>query len=251
MKAYRVISFSIRQGMRSYPLFWCAPLLFGLAAGAFETSFGTAAEASLADVILFCFRGMEPVNLENPDEFRIPMLWIALILWCSLSVTGKAEECTGYGQQIFLRSGDRRLWWLSQCCWNAVTTLTYYMLGFVTLLGCALAKGWRITGFCVFRLVAPIILGTVCWNLLQMYIAMYTGTVISVFVTCTMLISSIYINSPFLMGNYWMAMRCSPVMEGGVEPSAGCLISCAMAGVAIFAGMEHSRRMDYIRKETQ
>lgn len=272
-----MVCHGIREGLRTRRAFLFAAVLFWLAGIGFSVEIVGVYQAehpqgtvSVADAVLYCFRGMEKMNQSGIErEFRLPMFWIILLLWSSISVLGYAEEVTPYGQIVFLRSGRRSIWWISKCIWNFFVTLSYFTIGLLTLVLMAKGNGWRITAHCtedllpylfpesmevpaaeIGKLVLPVIFGSAAWNLFQMYLALYGNGFISLLSTCGMMAGSVYCFSPFLLGNYMMIARSSRIVRGGMDAGTGYVLSLAVMFWAVCGGMIKVKRMDYLAKET-
>lgn len=276
MKFCRLIWFDIEIGLKKHPFYLSAIPLFFLAGllftihiiGPYQINH-TQVNANLGDIFLYCFSGKEPLYLiDNNQNFQIPILWISLFLGSSLSTLGYAENISQYDQQIFIRSEKRALWWLSKCVWNIISSLTYFSIGFATILTFIFVNGWKmsLTNTAeLFPYIFPdsiqefeistvqflflIIAGSVSWNLLQMYLAMYVKSYISLLITIVVLLSSIYIYSPLLFGNYLMLARNKHLHQGIIDTYLGYFVFTLITIIAIVGGMYRTKKFDFIVKE--
>lgn len=280
MKVCRLFWFDLCRGI-TYHRFYCLAVpLFLIGGFMFSTQImGNCAieypgiTASLGDVMLYSFAGKEiPEAAGSGKDFQLPMLWIALLLGSSLSVLGYAEYFTPYGQQVFLRSSKRYMWWLSKCVWNMITTALYFSIGILTLSLFVLLKGWKLTltnteevfGYIfpgsgklwtnssvpVVQLLLLVFTGCAAWNLFQMYLAMYAKSYISLLSTVFMLLFSVYVSSGFLPGNYMMLMRNRDIIGmGSADSKSGYILSLFLTAVSILGGIAKIRRSDYLVEE--
>lgn len=201
----------------------------------------------VGDILLYCFWGVEPVREIN--GIQLPTEWLTVFLGAHLSVLGYAEELTLYGQQLFYRSGKRALWWLSKCVWNIVATALYFTLGLSICVGMTIFRGGSaaLKNIEDFLLLAIVL--CMSWNLFQMYLSLYLGTFVSFLVSIVMLISSVYIYSPFLPGNYMMLIRTEEFWENGMKNIHGYLIAFLLTLIAVLGGILRIKHCDYLIKE--
>lgn len=85
--------------------------------------------------------------------------------------------------------------------------------------------------------------------LLQLLLSLVIPPVFAFFVTLSVLIVSAFVNSPFLIGNYAMALRSSRFIEGGVVLAHGFLIFAALAVVVFVIGFYEIKRINILPRE--
>lgn len=275
MKEYRLIRYDLCRSLTSQHFYWLAVPLFLIGGFTFTvqimgdclTKYPNIV-ASIGDVLVNCFAGSE-----GTGEFKLPMLWISILLGSSLSVLGYAEHFTGYGQQIFLRSKKRAGWWVAKCIWNIVITVLYFLIGILILTAFAALKGWNLSYVCtdrifccifpnapdatsvsqipVVKLLVMILMGCIAWNLFQMYLSMYVKSFVSMIITIVMLLFSSYSNSPFLPGNYMMIARSQYItgLNEGIKVGKGCIIFVILIFISVLGGIIKISKCDYLVEE--
>lgn len=277
MKDYRLIIFDLHRGMVSRRFYWLAVPLFFISACTFSVQVMGRVEysnvaVSVGDMILSCFAGSELYFLEYSGKFfKIPMLWISLLLGSHISVVGYAEEFTGYGQQVFLRSSTRIKWWISKCIWNVITTISYFGIGIFTLIIFAVLKGWRISfentedivcvifsknvdkniplKFFTIQILVIVIIGCIGWNLFQMYIALYVKSLGSILITISLLLISLYIKVPFLPWRYMMVVANENFIRNKYEFLVISIIFVILVIVSVIGGAIKIKSCDYLVEE--
>jgi hypothetical protein len=83
--------------------------------------------ATWMDYMMGCFEG---VNRVDPKTFQFPTMWL-LIMGAGLfmNLDYLLGDLSLSGQQIIVRSGNRRGWYFSKCIWNLCSTALYLLLG--------------------------------------------------------------------------------------------------------------------------
>lgn len=257
MKGYRLLTSDIRAAMQKQKFFLIAGVIFALQwiSGYLEicsdpVGIKSNLEFSLGEMFLYCFQGIDPLlDTDGAVVLRLPIGWLSVFLGAHFSVIGYAENFTLYGQQYFFRSGNRSWWWISKCIWNVSTTVLYFALGFtvyglLTFFRGGSLKLEKMEGFLLL-----IILVCISWNLFQMYISMYVGTFIGILISIVTLLSSVFIYSPLLPGNYLMYLRTEKFMGNGMKTVNGYYIVSLLTVIAIVGGILKSRHLDYLVEE--
>lgn len=226
-----------------------AVVIFFLGGCSFYAAARTGAKGgTVFDLLAHCFQGVSPIlNLDNME--RVPVLWLIVFLGCHLSVLGNAEEITVYGQQRLLRCGSRTNWWLSKCVWNICAGLLYFGIGIAGLWLFAVFGGMGAAPAWPEHTVLVPICCALGWNLFQMYLALYLKTYLCIFVTVGMLLLSVYITTPFLLGNFMMTARHIYLQDGGTDLRWGYLIAFLLAVCAVAGGIRYWKHCDYLVKE--
>lgn len=88
---------------------------------------------SLGDVLLITTGGNLPFELQS-QNFQFPTIWFAIHLLMAYYTLGyAAEDLSREGIQILIRTKSRTIWWISKCLWNISVIVSYYVLGYGTL----------------------------------------------------------------------------------------------------------------------
>lgn len=239
MKFHKLIGYDLRRGLFRrrcllVPLFAAMPCLFCqkiAAAAGFQCGWG--------GYMLYCFMGIEPVEAE---VFQLPVLWLVLISGCLyLNLDYMLCDLSLTGQQIIVRSGDRRAWFLSKCVWNLLSCGVYFLIVGATAAVFTLFTGGELSLRCegpalnmLYQGAAgggtasPITVLTVsvllpyltvsALSLLQMTLCLVLRPVLCFLLSEIVLLVSVCRASPLVLGNGAMGIRSGLLTAGGVDP---------------------------------
>lgn len=228
-----------------------------------------AEKISLGDFLFHVFAGVPVLRNVNGDSVQVPTLWLQTFC-CSLYLylSYPLNDLTKEGEQILVRSGSRRRWFLSKCAWCLLASVFYY--------GSALASGWimvLVTGgdmaltcnpyFVMISSELPMrqgitnlqlaqalvvlpLLTISALNLLQMILSFWIKPIYS-FLTCVTLLGvSVFVPSGFLLGNGAMLMRSSLFFEGEVSALHGGLTALAVIILCVPIGLLRFQKYDIL-----
>lgn len=82
-----------------------------------------------------------------------------------------------------------------------------------------------------------------------MTVSLFIRPIYSFIITGIILLSSTYYQSPFLIGNYAMPVRCNTMIKGGVSPFIGIIFSLTLAICSFLAGVLRFKHYDVLKKE--
>lgn len=229
------------------------------------------------DYVIYIFRGMAPFAPEsNPEGFRFPTTWLILFIFSSYtSLSYPFDDLNTWGQQIIIRVCNRTQWWLSKVLWNIASSISFFLLGIITVLVFCVIRGIPIsfdnteqitisTFVELFSLTASPVLSKsdalfICilspffvamtLNLLQMVVALLTSPIVSFFASLSILILSAFWTNPFAIGNYAMIMRLSRFTSGGVSVLFGFALNLFICVVAVVAGLIYFRKYDILTEK--
>lgn len=269
MSWFRLLRHDLRAGLlrRRY---LAVPLLF--AVGCFLCRMGISGQTSPGswmDYILFCFKGMRP--LTGASGFELPIGWFLIFAGSLfLQLDYLLEDLTEAGQQVIVRTGSRRSWYLSKCLWNLLTCGFIMALGLVTALVFALASGGSAeltnTGEVTMRTLgvyveAPLTVAQALWigvalpyltvaafSQLQMTLCLFCKPIISFLATVSLLVASLLFSTPWLPGNGAQTCR-SALLGGSLEPWLLTAVCMAVLLGSVIAGVIRFDRMDLLRYE--
>ena len=147
---------------------------------------------TLGGVLLRILQGTAPVDMEM-REFHVPVVWLMIHLGCVFfTVEYPTRDMNFFGQQIMIRSRNKGRWLLSKYCWNAVSVLIYWLIGYLmVIVFCAFYKtpmslgvdgNLEINFHAVFDVVDHQFYSDVCGNYAKRYFCrsnkyVYTGMV--------------------------------------------------------------------------
>lgn len=207
---------------------------------------------------------------ENP--FQFPVVWILVLLILPFILLNYPfQDLYGVGQQVLVRSGRRSLWWLSKCCWNFCGTVLYHLTIQAIGLVLSLASGmeisnrihmdfinlvfnirnqevWNPSSLPISVLMLPVLISAAI-NMLQMTVSLFIRPIFSFFAAAVLLLSSAYLLSPFVIGNYAMAFRYDWMLKAGVSIGTGKRIAAVLLFQAALLGLVRFRLYDILEKE--
>jgi hypothetical protein len=263
MKYIKILFFDIKNGIFKnrffllsviiLPCFFCFDFLN--IAGFTEVN-----ERSFADFWIFIYGGMKEYIPSPENRFTIPALWIiffSTIFFGALNYP--YNDLFGYGKQILLRTKGRVLWWLSKCGWNIIYTLIFH--GIVLLVICIftalsgsnfnldlntdiltiqfqLQQKEMVSSeikLPMLIFISPIIV-SIAINLFQMTVSLFIKPIFGFLCTSVILVSSSFMMSNFMLGNFGMALRSNLIAVRGLDFEKGIEISLILAGLSIIVG---------------
>ena len=283
MKYIKLLWFDIRNGMARNPMLFVIPAMIALAACVDLTNrisslnelhyFETQFKGSFADYLMYLYGGMDKYVPELGDPFAFPVRWSVVVLALPfLTLNYPYKDMQEFGRQILIRTKSRTAWWLSKCGWNMLSVLVYHGILFcVTLLFCIAVSG-SLSGeinkslqYVAFQVdVPPVLSDHTPWplvmlvlptfvslgiNLLQMTMTLFLKPIFSFFVVAFWMISSAYLTSPYLIGNYAMTMRFDVVIKGGVTMAVGFLASIVLIIISVSVGMVRFHQYDILNED--
>ncbi len=187
---------------------------------------------TLGDMLLYAFRGQEPVVGSGLQDLQLPLSWLLItggILLLNLDYM--LYDLTNAGQQVILRSGSRTGWFLGKCLWNLLSVaLCFAAIALTAAVGTLYFGGklslqntpalsdelfgkyvveeitltpWQtlMAGF-----IAPFVT-VAALSMLQMTLCLFMKPIFSFLICEVQLILAIFWKSPFCLGEGAMVMR--------------------------------------------
>lgn len=273
----KLFAHDLRCGLRrwryaaSIPLFVLPCLL-----GRMEMAVAENTDATYLDYLLFCLRGVKSVSfvLEGNENIRLPILWLMVMGGCLfLNLDYLLGDLTLSGQQVIVRSGNRRRWYLSKCLWNLCATALYLTIGYVTVLLFTLLVGgkatWENTAELapfIFREVvfAPLgltagqgalltlllpLITLAALSMLEMTLCLLVRPVISFLICMLLLVVAVFWDSPLALGIGAMTYRSEWIMPGGIHAGPTALVALVAIAACIIVGCRCFQYTDLIGLE--
>lgn len=232
-------------------------------------------KGTYADYLLYCFKGSVPlVALAEEMEFRLPVFWILAIGGCLLiNLDYLLNDLTNSGHQIIIRCQNRDDWFISKCFWNISSCVLYFGLALLTILVYTLLQDGELTftntpeitvmlfyealtdpvqlsvkDTIVCAIVSPL-LTIIAYSLVEMLISLLIKPTIA-FLTCIiLLITSVYWDLPYLIGNGAMVIRSRYLIDDGIDPTISIAVTLTVIIVSILLGVYYFNRTDIIGVE--
>ena len=235
-------------------------------------------EITVPDYLFYLFFGMEEYVPSPGNKFRFPALWVAVILYVSyITLYYPYKDLNGYGKNILLNTQSKKTWYLSKCMWVTVSTIIYFLIGFVVLSLFAIISGAETTAdvssnavikfiqfitteqnlfyndamyykVTILHFILPVII-CVMNNLLQLFLSLFIKPFFSFIFTVSYTIASAYYLKCFMLGNYAMIARSNIFIDNGVNFTDGLIISLIVILMVIISGTVLFSKQDILNKE--
>ena len=276
MKYIKLFTFDCKNGILRNTFLWLAAIILPVAICidiGYRLHVDGESIRSFADYLMAAYGGMKAYKPLPEEPFIFPVVWIVLMLSPAYATLKyPLHDIQSFGQQVLYRSKGRLIWWLSKCSWNVLSTLLYHSIVISLLALGVFTLGSHFTQdmnevflrslFDVkeeIALVTPLLLSTklivvpimisVALNLLQMMLSLFVKPVCSFLVILVMIISSSYLLSPYLLGNYAMILRSDTIWINGVNFHHGLLLAVLLILFAVIIGAIRFKRYDIMGKE--
>ena len=213
---------------------------------------------SFGDLIFCCFAGMKEYVPTPLEPFVFPTRWIlfnGIILYITLAYP--RNDIKGIGNLILIKASRRTTWWMSKCCWNIIFVFMAYFLSWLVIFIFSIIVAidldinilpnvgllfqvynqFILSDFEIFILtfIMPLLV-SITLSLLQMLLSQIMKPLYSFIVMISVLLSSAYALSPFLIGNYSMPLRSIYVAEKGVHPIVGGFMCISISIITVVLG---------------
>lgn len=280
MKFIKLLWFDVKNGLFKNKVLLLSALILS---GAFFLDFdnnvrmanrsGFSISPSYADFFLYVYGGMKEYIPSPTNLFRFPIVWILWFVFLLFSTLNYPyNDLQSFGQQILVRTKGRFLWWVSKCGWNVLASGVFH--GIIALAGLLLClqTGVRLSGgvntqllqvnfqidseqlvskavsLPLFVFLLPLLLSAGL-NLLQMTLSLFLKPLFSFLAMAVLLVSSAYLLSPLVVGNYAMLVRSDRVISNGVSPAVGLAVSIALIAGSFLVGIVRFRYYDILNRE--
>ena len=235
-------------------------------------------EITVPDYLFYLFFGMEEYVPSPGNKFRFPALWVAVVLYVSyITLYFPYKDLNGYGKNILLNTQSKKTWYLSKCMWVTVSTIIYFLIGFVVLSLFAIISGAEITAdvssnavikfiqfitteqnlfyndamyykVTLLHFILPVVI-CIMNNLFQLFLSLFIKPFFSFIFTVSYTIASAYYLKCFMLGNYAMIARSNIFIDNGVNFTDGLIISLGVILVVIISGTVLFSKQDILNKE--
>lgn len=227
-------------------------------------------DMTFGDMVVSVLGGIMKYEPDKGDVFRFPAAWSLLLMAVAyVPLSYPYRDLMGFGKNVLVASGSRISWWLSKCLWVVAATLASFTMFLVLSAGAALMVGGNLSlaistglptlaGFMAmtspiscdlpaFLAVAAVVICSLC--LLQMALSLVVRPVLSFALTAGLLLTSAYVYSPLLLGNYLMVARTTGVAQEAMDPATGFALAVVVGVASVVCGGAYFSRMDCMGKE--
>lgn len=226
---------------------------------------------NFGDCILWILKGMK--SAEGTTTFYIPdSMWIAFYGVLFYVIGCNSIKDSNFEYQVLVRAGSKRNWWLAKCMWCTtiiiMSQVIVYAVSFVAgliykninmipqstvmqpLAGIIIGENINISKIII--MMFSVFVNIIGLMLFQLLMAIVINQVVAFIIIMGILIFSVYVESPLLVGNYLMLMRYEDfVGMRGFDAYWGIVTGSLIAVVCVIIGIFVIRRKDYVteRKE--
>jgi hypothetical protein len=221
------------------------------------------------NILFYLYQGKEPFSPEWGSAFVIPVVWILMFLLSPfLTLDYPMKSLSGHGIQVITRIGTRTHWWGAKCVWIAESTLLYFGIWYLTVLGVCLVAGADISfGYSqavnaallelemepithtqeVLLLVVLPITTALSLNFLQLCMGLFVDKIYAFFSVSFLLLASAYFKNPAAIGNFAMVKRSVYCTDGGLSPQLGLAINGLVLVACIVIGFWRIQKFDILK----
>lgn len=231
---------------------------------------------TLGENVLCVWRGMLPYDPASGEPFPFPMHWFTLLAAMLYVVLDyPVRDLDGMGTSLIVAARGRWAWWLAKCLWAVACGLLCWLIPLALCAAIAVADGGGLTlavrpglaavldagdsarileatealvatqgasvsseaAFC--DLSAPVAVSLTALfavMLVQTAVSLLVHPFAGLFASMSALFLSAYFDVWWLPGNYLMLARSEVLLDGGVDPAVGCLLSFVIAALCVVLG---------------
>lgn len=186
------------------------------------------------DYILWNFRGMKVIR---KNEYIIPnAYWVLIQLYLAIIIgVYPVKDLHKAGQQILLKSRNRKIWWYGKMVWNILSVLGFYFVLYLSVIAVSIATGGfkaaqpeviaflfgnqgievAENGLYAYALIVPVIV-SLAVSVTQMMIAVVFQPYMGYIWVCFVLAAGTFVYSPYSLGNYLMLLRTPVLLQGSI-----------------------------------
>lgn len=222
-------------------------------------------EPGFCNFVTYILGGVKSFAQDEEKSIKLPVMWLAVqMLICASVYLYPIRDLFGRGEIILLKYQSRGLWWLGKCIWSVIQVVIIYGLLFLGIFFvCCMNRkfgydtqidirqhGISITNislFYIMEILIPVVY-SISMVLVQINLSMIISPVFAVLCIVAYDIFSIYIEVPWLCGNFSMLFRCQELTGSGMSFGYGMILSPLMAfGITLY-GVWFFKKRDLLNK---
>lgn len=270
MNFLKLFSHDLRCGLRRKRYLLMLPI-FALACASFLRVVKGMPGITWMDWVFHLFAGMEPPVIGSGEAIVLPLGFLAVMGGALLvNLDFLIADLTASGQQVLIRCGSRRGWFLSKCLWNLVSCGVYFagvLLvaavfclatgGEAALTNTPAAQYWEFpftqvrplsAGQCLLIGIALPYLTMAALSAAQMTLCLFCKPVLA-FLSCSgALLVSLYFDAGWIPGSGAILIRTS-LFGGSVEPGTAIIVDLALLLGSAIAGTIRFRKQNILSAE--
>jgi hypothetical protein len=221
------------------------------------------------NILFYLYQGKEPFSAEWGSAFVVPVVWILIFLFSAfLTLDYPMKSLSGYGIQVMTRIGKRTDWWGAKCVWIAASTLIYFGIWYLTVIGVCKVTGADISfGYSqvvnaellelemeplthtqeTMLLIALPIMTALSLNFLQLCLGLFMDKIYSFLLVAFLLFTSTYFKTPIAIGNFAMVKRSVYCIEDGLSTQMGLVINGIIIVSCMIIGFFRIQKFDILK----
>lgn len=246
----------------SLPCLWLSSALYNLGL-----------TGSWMDYALYCFKGMEFLNhVSAISQIQLPIMWLLVIGGALvINLDYFLQDLSQSGLQIMYRCNSKHIWFLSKCLWIISSCMLYFLLAGLTISTFVVVTNGNydfhntaeIT-MGIFNLAEPVQLSSwqsivvavilpyltiTALSMVQMVLCLVIKPILSLLICISLLVVSVYWDTPFVLGNGAMAIRSGFVDPDGLNWSIEISIAIFVIVCCTIIGMWKFKHTDILIRE--
>jgi hypothetical protein len=221
------------------------------------------------NILLYLYQGKEPFSAEWGSAFVFPVVWILIFLFSAfLTLDYPMKSLSGHGIQVISRIGKRTYWWGTKCIWIAGSTLTYFGIWYLTVIGICKVTGADISfGYSqavnsellemeletlthaqeIMLLIILPIMTALSLNFLQLCLGLFIDKTYCFLLVAFLLFTSTYFKNPIAIGNFAMVKRSVYCIEEGMGTQMGLVMNGIIIVSCISIGFFRIKKFDILK----
>lgn len=208
---------------------------------------------SMTDIILFLQGGCEYSDMLRNGRIEFPYIWLLMQFMPAFLVFNYCnDDCEGVGVDVLIKCQSRVLWWFSKCIWNVCTVIVFYIITYFITFIKALGNGKtdiKVNAVVIYLMAVPVLV-SIAAGLFQMAVSSAFNPVIGLLAVMLLMASSVFFNTPLLIGNVSMVMRSSVYSAQGIAVWKGISTCVLMYVISFIAGMIVFKKKDILHRES-
>lgn len=222
----------------------------------------------IGDYLFWYWKGMKEVT--SNGEFFIPdVMWVVHYSILFYLLGANRTEETDMEYMIIIRMHSKVEWWIAKCIWclYVITISGLITVGFAYIIGviygnyslvpqdsvmCILSNGIFINNISagdVMFILAAILCVFSALAMIQQMLLLFLNRIVVFGMIFFMLIFSIYVSSPILLGNYLMMIRYSVVGNGfKIFARYGIVLGIIYSVLCVIVGGVLVNKRDFLTK---
>lgn len=234
-------------------------------------------ESTYGDLLFYMFAGIHKFVPGTEKRFLFPAIW-ALLMFLPLFFVlyYPFYDLLGYGKNTLILSQNRKMWWLSKCCWCFIYIAIFFLVVYLTTAIYCLTQGiplsfkisvnsynmvvlkdyiesenYTLSSFSgsfspSFYLLPIFVISS--YSFVQMTISLLLAPAYSYMISVSFFVLSAFYMKPFLLGNYTLALRNKCIIQQGMQMRTGMVLSILTSVTFIIVGAYLFDRHDILNR---